>query len=168
METSAHRSSWPLQIFLLSALVVLTGCGSAPPRDEPRYAPRPDATDENRRHVGLAIAAGQVGTPYRYGGEDPGGFDCSGLVFYAFRKAGIDAPRTTREQFKTSRPVSPARMEPGDLLFFKLNLRKVSHVGIYAGGGRFVHAPSNGKQVSYARLEDPYWQTRLKGVRRLD
>jgi murein DD-endopeptidase len=118
--------------------------------------------------VGLAIAAGMIGSPYRYGGETPKGFDCSGLVYYAFRKAGIEVPRTTHEQFKQSHPVSLSHLEPGDLLFFKLNRHKVSHVGIYAGEGRFVHAPSNGKQVSYAELQDPYWKRRLKGARRLD
>jgi murein DD-endopeptidase len=172
MRITAPRSRQISYVLLLAGLMGLAACSSAPPRQEPAGAASTAAgsadIDASRRHVGLAIAAGMVGSPYRYGGETPGGFDCSGLVYYSFRKAGIEVPRTTREQFKHSHPVRLSQLEPGDLLFFKVNWRKASHVGIYAGDGRFVHAPSSGKEVTYARLDDPYWHKRLKGARRFD
>lgn len=172
MQLCAPRFRQACRPLLLVGLLGLVGCAAPLPQHygrgpDPAEAARAE-TDSSRRHVGLAIAAGMVGSPYRYGGETPQGFDCSGLVYYAFRRAGIDVPRTTREQFDRAIPVDPSRLEPGDLLFFKLNRRKTSHVGIYAGDGRFVHAPSSGKEVSYASLDDPYWQRRLKGAGRFE
>jgi cell wall-associated NlpC family hydrolase len=107
-----------------------------------------------------------VGTPYRYGGASPRGFDCSGLVYYSYRKAGIEVPRTTGDQYHQSDRVTLAGLQPGDLIFFRLSQRKPSHVGIYAGSGRFIHAPSGVKQVSYASLRDPYWDSRVIGAGR--
>jgi len=109
----------------------------------------------------IATARRMLGTPYRYGGADPSGFDCSGLVSYAYRSVGISVPRTSGEQFRQSRPVATDKLRSGDLLFFRLSPPKVSHVAIYDGGGRFIHAPSSGKQVSYASLENPYWRKHL-------
>lgn len=108
-----------------------------------------------------------VGTPYRYGGAGPRGFDCSGLVYYSYRKAGIAVPRTTGEQYRQSRRVKLSRLQPGDLIFFRISRDKLSHVGIYAGSGRFIHAPSGGKRVAYASLDNPYWEARVIGAGRL-
>jgi murein DD-endopeptidase len=108
-----------------------------------------------------------VGAPYRYGGADPRGFDCSGLVYYVYQQAGVEAPRTTTEQYRQSRRVRLSRLLPGDLLFFRISRRKPSHVGIYVGNGRFVHAPSKGKSVDYALLDDDYWREHLIGAGRL-
>ena len=109
-----------------------------------------------------------LGVAYRYGGSDPQGFDCSGLVRYAFSRAGVTLPRTSRDIFRSSQLVNPQERQPGDLVFFAISARKVSHVGIYAGHEQFIHAPSSGKGVSYASLEDSYWGKRLLAVGRLD
>ncbi len=108
-----------------------------------------------------------LGAPYRYGGTDPAGFDCSGLVHYAHRQAGIATPRTTRAQFRRAQRVKPAQLRPGDVLFFRLQQPRVSHVAIYIDNGRFIHAPTNGKFVSYASLQNAYWRDRLVAAGRL-
>ena len=113
-------------------------------------------------------AARVVGAPYRYGGSTPQGFDCSGLVYYAHRQAGIPVPRTTGAQLRGARPVPLDELRVGDVLFFELEGKKVSHVGIYAGAGRFIHAPSSGKRVSYASRRSPFWRTRLMGAGRFE
>lgn len=114
----------------------------------------------------LLIARGLVGTPYRFGGDDPRGFDCSGLVVYSFERIGVDVPRTAADQRRAARTVKRAELEPGDLVFFRTSSRRVDHVGIYAGDGRFIHAPSSGRVVSYADLDDPYYLTHFAGAGR--
>jgi cell wall-associated NlpC family hydrolase len=108
------------------------------------------------------VATHQIGVRYRAGGISPRtGFDCSGLVYYAHAQVGIEVPRTTGELLRASRTVHRAQLRPGDLVFFRVDHPKVSHVGIYLGDNRFVHAPSTGKRVSVARLNDPYWDRRF-------
>jgi cell wall-associated NlpC family hydrolase len=102
-----------------------------------------------------------LGVPYRYGGTSPGGFDCSGLVQFSYRQAGIQLPRTARQQYESAFPVALGMAQPGDLLFFRLNARVVSHVGIYLGDGRFIHATSEGKNVRVSSLDNSYWHRRL-------
>lgn len=114
----------------------------------------------------VQIAQRFIGTPYRYGGDDPRGFDCSGLVFYSFDQLGIAVPRTAADQRKAARPVDRDELALGDLVFFRTK-RRVDHVGIYAGGGRFIHAPSTGRVVSYAYLDDPYYKKRFVSAGRL-
>jgi cell wall-associated NlpC family hydrolase len=129
--------------------------------------PSREAPEPGRHGASVAaIAAGLVGRPYRYGGATPRGFDCSGLVHYAHLRAGLVVPRTTRSQWRHARRVPPGTLAPGDLLFFDLEGGKVSHVGIYVGGGRFIHAPSAGRTVTEASLRLPYWRDRLKGAGR--
>ena len=105
-----------------------------------------------------------IGTPYRYGGASPRGFDCSGLVHYVHRKVGIDTPRTTAAQRPRAQQVALNALQTGDLLFFSINGEKGRHVAIYEGNGVFIHAPSSGKLVSRASLSDPYWRTRIVGA----
>jgi cell wall-associated NlpC family hydrolase len=107
----------------------------------------------------------QIGRPYRYGGNSRSGFDCSGLVQYSHEQAGITVPRTTGGQWRHGRPVSQSGLRPGDLVFFSIGPGKARHVGIYEGGGVFIHAPSSGKKVSRASLDNPYWRDRLVGGR---
>lgn len=114
----------------------------------------------------LTTAREMLGVPYRYGGASPTGFDCSGLVSYAYRSVGIRVPRTSGEQFRQARTVSLQNLQAGDLLFFRLSPPKVSHVAIYDRSGRFIHAPSSGKQVRYASLDNPYWRKHLVGAGR--
>ncbi len=162
-----------LSVGILWVCSHLAGCGSTPdpgmssiPRDG-HPGLQANASGESSSHPAVAVARSMIGAPYRYGGTTPQGFDCSGLVYYAYREVGIAAPRTTREQLRLSRPVRLSDVRPGDLLFFRLSGRKVSHVGIYAGDGRFIHAPSRGKRVAYAEAESPYWRSRLIRVGRL-
>jgi cell wall-associated NlpC family hydrolase len=157
---------------LLAAAVLVTGCATTTPERhtaatagrvtvEPRFA---DAA------VGGAIAEvamGMVGTRYRYGGTDPvEGFDCSGLVHYAYRQAGYSVPRTSRELFRAARKIAVGEADPGDLMFFQ-DQTKLSHVGIYLGGGMFVHAPATGQNVAVSSLDLPYYQQHLVAVGRL-
>jgi cell wall-associated NlpC family hydrolase len=107
-----------------------------------------------------------VGKPYRYGGSTPQGFDCSGLVQFSFRRAGMNVPRSTETQRNRSSRVPLSRLARGDLLFFNQDGKNSSHVGIYLGGNRFVHAPSNGKRVRVDSLADTYWQKHLVDARR--
>jgi cell wall-associated NlpC family hydrolase len=115
-------------------------------------------------------AVRMVGTPYRWGGRHPDvGFDCSGLVAHAFERAwGIELPRSAREQSKAGRPVRLADLRPGDLVFYNTRRRPYSHVGIYLGEGRFVHAPRPGARVRIESMKTSYWRTRFNGARRID
>ncbi|MCI0518514.1 MAG: C40 family peptidase [Woeseiaceae bacterium] len=102
------------------------------------------------------IAMSQVGVPYRYGGASTNGFDCSGLVHYSYAKAGKAVPRTTAGLWQSARPVSYAELQTGDVLFFRIE-GKMSHVGVYVGAGRFVHAPASGRQVSVESLDSDFY-----------
>ena len=117
-------------------------------------------------HAVLQAAQSHIGAPYRYGGAGPDAFDCSGLVAYAHRQLGITVPRTAAEQFAAATPVPRGDLRPGDLVFFRLESRSVSHVGIYAGDSRFVHAPQSGGQVRMANLEDDWYRQRYVGAGR--
>lgn len=105
-----------------------------------------------------------LGTPYRAGGASPRGFDCSGFVRYSFNEAGIHIPRTSAQQYTQSQKISQQELQPGDLVFFNIRGRKISHVGIYLGQGQFIHAPSSGKAVSIDSLNNPYWKARIRGT----
>ncbi|MDH3315279.1 MAG: C40 family peptidase [Gammaproteobacteria bacterium] len=129
-------------------------------------APRADEYKPNY-HMAM-VAKEMVGVRYRYGGSSPSsGFDCSGLIHYSYKRIGLRSPRTTTGLYQHARPVHRSEIRTGDLLFFRLEGKKVSHAGIYLGNNRFVHAPSSGKRVSYAQLSSPYWRNRLIRAGRL-
>jgi cell wall-associated NlpC family hydrolase len=159
MLNTPDRSSlnYQTRVFLL-LLTSLAGCALAPPESA---APSESAAPPVVHHPVVDIAVSQLGTPYRYGGSTPRGFDCSGLVYYSYRRVGVRLPRSTMAQYRHARPVALKNLQPGDLVFFKRTYRPVSHVGIYAGNARFIHAPSKGRVVSYDSLNDPYWRKRL-------
>jgi cell wall-associated NlpC family hydrolase len=108
-----------------------------------------------------------LGAPYRFGGSGPAAFDCSGLIRFVHGEIGIDVPRTAEEQFAAAIPVALADLKPGDLLFFRIHGSRVSHVAIYAGENRFVHAPQTGRPVELRTLDDEYYRPRLAGAGRL-
>ena len=108
-----------------------------------------------------------TGQPYRPGGAAPGGFDCSGLVLYAYNQAGFRLPRRAIEQSQAARKLPPRALAPGDLLFFQVD-GEVSHVGIYMGGGRMVHAPGTGKSVRVDAITANYWAPRYVGALPMD
>jgi len=166
------RHAWLWVLWLAWMLGGAPGCSSAPNTAVPLPVARGVGSGERALrqtvidHPAVAVARDLVGAPYRYGGATPDGFDCSGLVYYAYAKAGIRVPRTSTEQYRRALPVRVAELRAGDLLFFRLYPPKVSHVGIYAGEGRFIHAPSRGKRVTTANLASPYWRERLVGAGR--
>jgi len=107
------------------------------------------------------------GIPYRNGGTDPHGFDCSGFTQYVFAQYGISIPREVREQFRVGKSVEPDQLVAGDLLFFTTTDPGASHVGISIGGDEFVHAPSSTGVVRVEHLSSSYWSPRYLGARRL-
>lgn len=120
----------------------------------------------------LDRAMSLLGTPYRWGGTSPdGGFDCSGLVNYVFRTAlGIELPRVSRDMARLTngQAIDRASLTAGDLVFFGRNGKAVDHVGIYVGDGRFLHAPSTGKDVRVDSLTSGYWSSRFLSARRVE
>ncbi len=113
----------------------------------------------------LEVAYSFEGTPYRYGGSSPSGFDCSGYVSYIMAKHGIVLPRSTAAMFRAVNKIESDELQPGDLVFFTTYKPGASHVGIFVGDNTFIHAPSTGRTVSYDRLDDAgYWQSRFIGA----
>lgn len=107
-----------------------------------------------------------IGCPYRYGGESEDGFDCSGLVMTVYKLNGLDLPRVSRDQFKTGRRVALSQLQAGDLVFFRTGPGDgITHVGLYTGNGKFIHAPGKGKKVRVASLSDKYFAKRYAGAR---
>lgn len=163
---------------ILAILLLAAGCAGTPARNSrdqdaavpaswspARAAPHP-ATGGLRRPI-TSRALAMVGVPYRYGGAHPDeGFDCSGLVYYAYTTSGHPVPRTSQEQFDVAHKIALAEAAEGDLVFFR-DQEKLSHVGIYLGDGRFVHAPSSGGSVHVADIHAPYYQRHLVAVGRL-
>jgi murein DD-endopeptidase len=129
-------------------MLLLAACSSVPRESEPSG----DGGAPVARNAALL-----VGTPYHFGGADLQGFDCSGLAVYVYERVGVEIPRTAEAQQRAARPVSLDALSPGDLVFFRIGARHVNHVGIYAGDGRFIHAPRSGGKVSYGNLSDGYY-----------
>lgn len=147
-----------LASFVIALCLQIGACGSLPWVGN--AGPESPNTAQLRSTI-LHNARKMLGAPYRYGGASPQGFDCSGLVFYSYRQARIQVPRTSLAQYRQSKPVPSRQLRPGDLVFFRLKGRVVSHVGIYQGRDKFVHASTLGKRVSIQSLANPYWRKRL-------
>lgn len=148
---------------LAGVLLLLAACAPFQREEPPRPVARP-AADPGQ--AVLLAAESRIGAPYRYGGSGPDAFDCSGLVTYAHRQAGIAVPRTAAEQHAGATPVERHELRPGDLVFFRLSGREVGHVGIYVGDDRFVHAPQSGGHVRVASLQDEWYRQRFVGAGR--
>ncbi|GAA0426978.1 hypothetical protein GCM10009133_39440 [Cocleimonas flava] len=119
-----------------------------------------DVNPARNRMVQIATSA--IGTRYKWGGDSPQkGFDCSGLMTYVHKNAlGMNIPRTTANQRDRSRTIPYQQLQPGDMLFFKTGAR-TNHVGVYIGNRKFVHAPSSGKRVTVASMDNAYWHKRF-------
>lgn len=155
--------------------LLLQGCGTPARRSAPAAAEAWEGQDD----LDLAAAGAgsevvmqalaNVGKPYRWGGSDPEeGFDCSGLVAHVYDDAlGVKLPRTSRAMSQRGTRINRAELAAGDLVFFNTSRRSYSHVGIYIGRGRFVHAPSSGSMVRVERMSSRYWSSRFNGARRL-
>lgn len=111
-------------------------------------------------NLAAAVALQQIGVPYRYGGSTPHGFDCSGLIYYSYSKAGKNVPRTTGSMWSGIQPVAKSRLQVGDVLFFRIE-GKMSHVGMYIGDDQFVHAPASGRTVSVDSLRSDFYRRAL-------
>ncbi len=163
-----------LAVALGAAACATTGQAPQPFPRPGRSAPSPSAPPAGPPAPGPADAYGITstaldlrGTPYRDGGADPSGFDCSGFVWYVFGRHGIPLPRTVREQYRTGTPVAGGALQPGDLVFFDIDGGGVSHVGIALGGDEFIHAPSSNGEVRVERLSVNYWASRFLSARRV-
>jgi len=121
-----------------------------------------EVAPKNRVGDEVAVRAiSLVGVPYRYGGADLDGFDCSGLVYFIYHDLGFDVPRTAADQQRAATHIERRRLRPGDLVFFRTRGRGVSHVGVYVGEDRFVHAPQTGKSIELRSLDDDYYGPRF-------
>jgi cell wall-associated NlpC family hydrolase len=177
-------------LHIVMAAAVTGGCASsgAVPRPfpvpgraaaptEPQAAPPPPSPASPAQatpgrppqdtYVLTGTALSLRGTPYRNGGSDPSGFDCSGFTQYVFGQHGIALPREVKEQYAAGRAVKPEEVVPGDLLFFTTVAPGASHVGISLGGDEFVHAPSSTGVVRVEHVNTQYWSQRFVGARRI-
>jgi cell wall-associated NlpC family hydrolase len=111
----------------------------------------------------VGVALSEVGTPYVWAGSSPGGFDCSGLVMYSYAQVGVSLPHSSYAQWNMGVPVPRDQLEPGDLVFFD----GLGHVGIYIGGGSFVHAPHTGTDVQVSSLDSSWYSGAYVGARRI-
>jgi len=157
-------------LILVVSCMTVAGCASVsrapapPPRQQAKEIHSPQ-----QRSEALLVALMALGVDYRNGGRSPAtGFDCSGLVAHVFEEAyGIRLPRTTLGQSEAGRSVSLGELEPGDLVFYNTLGRPYSHVGIYIGEEKFVHAPKSGAAVRVESLTTSYWSKRFNGARRI-
>jgi cell wall-associated NlpC family hydrolase len=153
------QAAFKISIFALTItmLSLLSACSSQAVQTTAR--PQSEKNRVYAQSVGeraAAVALGQVGVRYRYGGTTTSGFDCSGLVQYSYRHAGKELPRTTGQLWSSSASIGRDDIQAGDLLFFSFE-GKMSHVGIYVGKQQFVHAPSSGKTVTVAKLTSSHY-----------
>jgi cell wall-associated NlpC family hydrolase len=137
---------------VIFCVIILTaiGCATAPPTQVTSHTP---AIGEKA----ALTAVSMIGRPYKYKGDSPAGFDCSGLVQYSYQSAGLDVPHGTKALMNRTRSIS-RNLQTGDLLFFTERGKNYSHVGIYLENDTFVHAPSTGGKVRKDSLQDPYWK----------
>lgn len=167
----------PMRIFKPALIGCMMLCaGTAWAQDEAdTAAPAPEAvsTLQTRQAVGISetisYALNLIGVHYKYGGTSPkSGFDCSGFVRHVFQQAaGLSLPHNALAISRQGKSISPDELRPGDLVFFNTLRRSFSHVGIYLGNNRFVHAPSSGGGVEVVNITEKYWAKRFNGARRL-
>lgn len=163
------RCSLPLRVRLwrclppLLAILLLGGCGFFGQKTADS-GPAPV-----KAHKVVRTAYSQMGKQYRSGGASPQkGFDCSGLIWWAYRQHGVKVPRITTDQARAGQPVPKARPRPGDIVVFRTGSSpRGLHTGIYAGGGSFIHSPRKGERVRMESLNIPYWKSKLIAVRRV-
>jgi len=149
-----------MKFILLLSILALGACTSDKASVRTQYSNTSNIT---------SYAKSLIGTPYKYGGNSPKkGFDCSGFVVHVFRQSlGVKLPRTTRKIRYSGKSVQKNYLRAGDLVFFNTSRRKFSHVGIYLGNNRFIHAPSSGGSVRIENMQASYWRTIYNGARRV-
>lgn len=172
-------------LLILFILSLLSACGTT--RHEP-MAPRntlllqesrtlhkptrsytPPSNNEAQMNNLTLYAMSLYDTPYRYGGTTrKNGFDCSGFVQYVYKNSlGLSLPRTSAQMSRVGIHLKRQQLRPGDLVFFNTSHRRYSHVGIFIGDNRFLHAPRTGKAIRISSMKNKYWRTRYEGARRM-
>ena len=155
------------------SILIMTACSTTPPPKSSPSAERtarvhiePEGTHEGREVVMYAL--GLLERDYRFGGNNPDtGLDCSGMVGYIYQQAvGLKLPRSAAQIAQTGQEIGRAQLHPGDLVFFNTMNRPYSHVGIYIGDNRFIHAPKRNSKISMTSLDNPYFSQRWNGGRR--
>jgi cell wall-associated NlpC family hydrolase len=169
MSTSL-RIRAPLFALAVALTATCATPGTAAPGDGKHPTPvvtserTPDLPTPTKAEQAVRFALDAVGIPYRWGGESPSsGFDCSGLVRWAYGRAGVDLPHSSYALYGEGRRVREEDIEPGDILFFE----GLGHVGLYLGNGRMVHAPQTGRDVEIVRLASTNYGARLIAARRV-
>jgi murein DD-endopeptidase len=157
----AHKGILIIFFVIAIAAAALSACASALSTQETDGSP---TIGEKAAQTAVSM----IGRPYRYRGDSPEGFDCSGLVRYSYLTAGVNVPHGTKSLMKVTKTLSMADARTGDLLFFEERGKKYSHVGIYLGSDVFVHAPGAGGKVKKDNLQDPHWKKSFLEVRRFD
>ena len=157
---------WPGRLPLLVLLALLSACSSLPPPAPPHYI---TLSDPSQAQEAVMTALGLVDTGYRFGGAHPeAGLDCSGMVSYVYvRATGLALPHNAARMAAMTRPVERAKLRPGDLVFFNTENRPTSHVGLYIGEGRFIHAPSSRGKVQISSLNTGWFASRFETARTL-
>ncbi|TDQ55253.1 C40 family peptidase [Actinorugispora endophytica] len=156
------RVATALSTLAMAASVGLVGAGHAAGQVREVRESRPSHSHEVTEEV-VRYARSKIGSPYRRGGTGPSSFDCSGLVQWSYRQAGVTLKRTTYEQVKQGTPVSRSNLQPGDLVFF---YSRISHVGIYVGDDKMIHAPKPGRRVQVESMVGHY-TTHFHSARRV-
>ena len=170
MVLDMARGSVQLAIACAAAVLLAQGCSIDPYRPPPAASRPAGSAPLPVPSIGDDIALRAIsllGKPYVWGGADLSGFDCSGLVRFIYDQVGIAVPRTAAEQYSAAKRIGLAGLKPGDLLFFRTQGQRISHVAIYTGEGRFIHAPRTGQPVEFRQLDDEYYRPRLAGAGRL-
>ena len=154
-------------IHCLSLAAALAGCGSLPPSPPERPAERAAAPLSAKAQDVVLYAFSLIDTGYRFGGKNPeAGLDCSGMVSYIYgRAAGLKVQGSAAEIARNGRAIERTELRPGDLVFFNTLNRSYSHVGIFIGDARFIHAPSTNGKVRIDRLSDSYYASRFEAAR---
>ncbi len=151
----------------IAVLLALAGCGGPPPPGVPTTPAEMWIAAPGTAARVAEDALGYVGTPYRRGGTDRRGIDCSGLVQRVYLDRGYPLPRTAEDLSRTGAPVTRDALAPGDILVFRTRGQKPTHVGVYVGDGKFVHAPGSGDEVRVSALDEGYFRERFLGGRRV-
>jgi len=162
-----RENAWKLIVFVW---MIVVGCASnpVPPADFSYLHSDKEQLSSSVQEIVIRNALSLLGTPYRFGGMTPKGFDCTGFINYVYRtSASIALPRESHDLVRVGKPISVADLRPADIVYFRIERQKPLHVGIFLGAGKFIHAPSKGGKVNIQNLSQDYWKSRYLGGRRI-
>lgn len=163
------RNPFSRALIVVGMLLVasaLSGCGGYSSLDTPGAEPDEEQSTQDYGQEAVRVAEEFIGTPYRSGGTTASGVDCSGLTFTVFRRIGVRLPRTSDEQARAGSHIDRDQLRAGDLVFFGRG-SNITHVGIYADDGEFIHASTRARSVRYDSLDTKYFHNRYIGARRV-